>query len=204
MKVVVATKIHRSGLELLQNQGFEVSVYRAGRIPDFNWLCRELSDADALVIIPIHRIDKRVLECARKLKIIVLHGSGYENIDLEACYKRGICVTRVAIPIAKAVAEHIIALALTMLRNIIRADRYVREGYWSTGPAPRELLSSSLWNKTIGIIGMGRIGVYVAKLFKSFDTRILYWNRRRKLELELALGIEFRDLNELLRESDIV
>jgi len=204
VKVVLATKIHRAAVEYLEKSGLEVAIYTEGRIPPREWFCKELADADALIVTPLHRIDSELLQCAPRLQLIVLHGSGFENIDLRSCEERGVCVARVADPIAYAVAEHALALTLALLRKLVKAHSYIVSRRWDSGPAPRELLTSSLWGKTVGIVGMGRIGSLIAKLFRAFDTRIIYWSRRRKVELELALGIEYRELDDLLQESDIV
>ncbi len=204
MKVVLATKIHRAAIEYLKKSGLEVVIYTEGRVPPREWLCKELVDADALIVTPLHRVDREFLQCAPRLRLIVLHGSGFENIDLRSCEERGVCVARIADPIAHAVAEHALALTLALLRKLVKAHSYIVSRRWDSGPAPRELLTSSLWGKTVGIVGMGRIGSLIARLFKAFDTRILYWSRRRKVELELALGIEYRELDNLLQESDIV
>ncbi len=202
-KIVYALRVHRSGIELLVNRGYNVVVYD-GRYPPKEWLQKELVDADVLVVAPIHVVDKEILNYANRLKLIVLHGSGYENIDLELCSSKGICVAYEPDAIAEAVAEHALGLTLALLRNIVLGDRYVRSGSWGKGPAPRELLGTSLKGKTVGIIGLGRIGSNIARLFKHMGCKIIYWSRRRKPEVEHALGIEYRELHELLSKSDIV
>lgn len=188
---------------MLKEKGYNVVVYE-GRTPPKEWLIQELMDADVLVVAPIHVVDEELISKAKKLKLIVLHGSGYENIDLEACRRRNICVAYEPDAIAEAVAEHALGLTLTLLRNIVLGDRYIRNRVWGKGPAPRELLGTSLYGKTVGIIGLGRIGASVARLFKHMGCKVIYWSRRRKPEVEHALGIEYRELHELLGESDIV
>lgn len=188
---------------MLKEKGYNVVVYE-GRTPPREWLIQELIDADVLVVAPIHVVDEELISKAKKLKLIVLHGSGYENIDLEACRRRNICVAYEPDAIAEAVAEHALGLTLALLRNIVLGDRYIRNRVWGKGPAPRELLGTSLYGKTVGIIGLGRIGASVARLFKHMGCKVIYWSRRRKPEAEHALGIEYRELHELLSESDVV
>ncbi len=202
-KIVYALRVHRSGIELLRKKGYDVIVYN-GRYPPKEWLQRELVDADVLVVAPIHVVDEEILRHADKLKLVMLHGSGYENIDLELCRSKGICVAYEPDAIAEAVAEHALGLTLALLRNIVVGDRYIRGKLWGKGPAPRELLGTSLRNKTVGIIGLGRIGSSIARLFKYMGCNVIYWSRRKKPEVEHALGIEYRELEELLRNSDIV
>ncbi len=195
-------KVHRSGLELLSSKGFEVIVYDKSK-PIEEWLCEKLRNAKALVVAPFHHIDERILGCGR-IELLVVHGSGYENIDLEECSKRSICVVNTPDAIAESVAEHALGLVLTLLRNIAYGDRFIRDNLWGTGPAPRPLLGTSLRGKTIGVIGLGRIGSSIAKLFRKYGNRVIYWSRRRKPEVEHALDIEYREINELLEEADVV
>ncbi len=204
-KVLVAVRMHEAGLALLRKAGFRVVVNPQGRRVDEEWLCRELRDAWALMTTMRVKVTSRLLECAENLKLIVTLTSGYDHIDLEACSARGICVANTPEAIAAAVAEHTLGLVLALLRNIARGDRYIREGEWRSGPAPRALLSTMLRGKTIGIIGMGRIGASTAALFRAMGAgKIYYWSRRRKPEVEAVLGAEFVDLDTLFRESDVV
>ena len=203
VKVVYAIRVHRNGINMLREKGYDIVVFE-GRKPPRGWLIRELTDADALVVAPIHVINEDILSRTRKLRLIVLHGSGYENIDLEYCSKKGICVAYEPDTIAESVAEYTLGLALALLRNIVVGDRYIRRRVWSKGPAPRELLGTTLRGKTVGIIGLGRIGAGVARVFKCVGCRVIYWSRRRKPEVEHALGIEYKNLLELLSESDII
>jgi phosphoglycerate dehydrogenase-like enzyme len=204
-KVLVAVKIHEDGLRLLHSEGFRVVVNPRGRRVDEEWLCRELHDAWALMTTMRMRITEDILGCADRLRLIVTLTSGYDHIDLEACEKRGICVANTPEAISLAVAEHILGMTLALLRNVVRGDRYVRGGEWGTGPAPRELLSTMLRRKVVGVVGMGRIGAAASSLMRSVGAaEILYWSRRRKPEAEAATGAEFVDLDTLFRESDIV
>jgi len=203
LKVVYAVKVHRKGLELLREKGFEVVVYSKGRVPPFEWLCKEIRDAQGLVITPIHRVNSELLRCSDKLRIVVIHGSGYENVDLDTCEERGVCVANEPDAIAESVAEHALALALAVLRNVARGDRYVRSGAWREGPAPRSLIGTSLKGKTVGIVGAGRVGSAAARLFKALGSRVVYWSRR-KPELEHGVGVEYVGLEKLFEESDIV
>lgn len=203
-RVVYAVKVHRRGLELLRERGFEVVVYRGGRTPPFEWLCRELRSADGLVVTPMHWVDSRLLGCSDRLRIIVVHGSGYENVDLRACEERGVCVVNEPDAIAESVAEHALALTLAVLRNVARGDRYVRSGAWREGPAPRPLIGTSLRGKTVGIVGAGRVGSATARLFKALGCRVVYWSRRRKPELEHGAGVEYVGLERLFEDSDVV
>ncbi len=204
VKIVFATRIHRVAFEILRKYGFEVEVYEGGRYPPKEWFREKLIDADALVVTPMHRVDEELLGYGPRLKVVALFGSGYENIDIDACSRRKVCVFREPEAIDRAVAEHVLALVLSLMRKVVEGDRYVREGRWSEGPAPRELLSSSLEGKKIGIVGMGLLGRYVAQLFRRLGLEVMYWSRRRKLDVEENLGLQYVELDDLLAQSDVV
>jgi glyoxylate reductase len=203
VNVLYTFKTHKSGIQLLKDHGFHV-VYFEGRRPPKNWICEKLNEADAVVIPPYLKVDEDLVKCGQRLKLIVVHGSGYENIDLEACNKHGICLSNSPDALADAVAEYAIAITLALLRNIVRGDIAVRKGKWFQGPAPREFLSTSLRGKIIGIIGMGRIGSKTAALFKALGAEVIYWSRRRKFEVEHSIDIKYVELDELLSSSDVI
>jgi glyoxylate reductase len=149
-------------------------------------------------------IDASVLETARKLKIIANYGVGYNNIDVETATRRGVLVTNTPGILTNATADITMALLLAVGRRIIEGDRMVREGkfrFW----APFHFLGHEISGKTLGIIGMGRIGRAVARRAAGFDMKLLYHNRRHlPPEREAALKAEYADLESLLSESDFV
>ena len=202
-RVVIAFKMHRRGVEKLRANGIDFTMYD-GRYPPREWFEHNLSDAEILVVTPIHRVDEEILSIAPKLRLVLLHGSGYDRIDIDACSRRRICVARVHRYVNEAVAEFALALALAAVRNVVVGDRFVRSGRWTEGPAPRALLSRSLRSLTVGIVGMGDIGYRVARLFRMLGVEVVYWSRRRKLDVEASLGVKYLDLDELLSLSDIV
>jgi len=202
MKVVIAFRMPRRGIEILRSAGFEVEVFSDRRAPR-SWILEHIEDADALVVSPIVPVDREIVERGKRLRIVALFGSGYENIDIDACNSRGVCVARVADYIDEAAAELALALALAHLRRVVQGDRVVRAGEWR-GFVPRELLGRSIRSVVVGIVGLGKLGTHVAKLFRALGARVVYWSRRRKPLVELALGIEYAPLDTVLRESDVV
>ncbi len=161
---------------------------------------KELSDAEALVVGG-EPIDEDLLEEAPKLRIIARFGVGYERIDLEACTKRGIYVSYTPGALSNAVAELTMGLILCLSRKITEADRYVRTEW---GKGPRFTLGIDLEGKTLGIIGLGRIGIAVARRTKAFDMKLVYYDVIHRQDLEETLGIRFVELDDLLRISDFV
>lgn len=202
VKVVFTMKPHRSALQKLHELGFDVTFF-PGRNPSREWLESELRNAECVVVPPFQVVDKEFLDLAPSLRLLVIHGSGTDSVVLEEVYKRRICVANAPDFIAEAVAEHVLALTLSILRRVVEGDRAIRTGEWREGAAPRRFLGNSIKGKVVGIIGLGRVGTEVAKLFRLLGAHVVYWSRRRKPEVEHALGIKFARLEDLLKSSDI-
>ena len=152
-----------------------------------------LREADA--VIPEHaQVDASFLARAPKLRMVQT-GAGYDNVDLEACTRRGILVCNAAGVNAAAVAEHTMALLLGWYKNIVPLDRCLREGRETP-----DYTGSELAGKTVGVVGLGAIGRRVARYCLAFDMRVLGFSRR---PVELP-GVEPADLDTLFRESDVV
>jgi D-3-phosphoglycerate dehydrogenase len=161
-----------------------------------------VKDANGLLVPPQAVINSEVINAAKKLEIISLIGVGYENIDVEAASRKKIPVAFTPVA-SKCVAEHTFALILAVSRGIISADSYVRSGEWKELVAFLEP-GTDLSGKTLGIVGLGRIGSEVAKRGKCFEMNVIYYDAERKEDKEKELGIRFVSLDELLSSSDFV
>jgi glyoxylate reductase len=154
------------------------------------------------------KITCELLSEAKNLRIISQYAVGYDNIDVECATKQGIYVTNTPGVLTDATAELAWTLILATARRIVEADVFVRWGEWwrkGTGWHPKMMLGTQVTGKTLGIIGMGRIGRAVAKKAKGFDMKILYYDIfRLPEELEKQLGAKYVDLDTLLAESDII
>ena len=148
------------------------------------------------------RIDEEFLDRAPRLRLVARFGVGYDNVDVEACTRRGVYVTHTPGVLSGAVADLTWGLILSLARGLPGADRFVRER-WAQG-LERLPFGFDLEGKTLGIIGLGRIGAEVARRAQGFGVRVLYHDVVRKPELEEAYGVEYAPLEELLRASDIV
>lgn len=177
-------------------------------IPEFDRekILRELEDADIVVgdytfKIPITR---EMIEHMKRVRLIQQPSTGYDHIDVEAAKEKGIPVANIGGANALSVAEHTIALALLLLKRIIHAHHRVSSGVW----AQDEMFNLGiyeLYDKKWGIIGLGRIGREVAKRVRCFGVKTLYYDKIRfPVELERELQVEYRPLNRLLRESDVI
>ncbi len=160
---------------------------------------RLVDDVDVIVGV---RVSGRVISAAKRLKMIQTVGTGVDGVDVDAATERGIVVCSSVGLNAVPVAEHAMVLMLALAKNITRYDRKIRGGDW-----PR-LSSTLLRHKTLGIVGLGSIGVEVAKRAKAFEMHILAIKRNPIEELGLKLGLDFlggqADLPRVLSESDFV
>jgi len=186
---------------------YDVEIWDRYEEMPYTALLSKVRDIDALVSFLSDRIDCGLLSEAKNLKIIAQYAVGYNNIDVECATKRGIYITNTPEVLTDATAELTWALLLAVSRNIVIGDHFVRFGEWERGKVawhPTMLLGHQLSGKTLGIIGLGRIGRKVALYGKAFGMRVLYHNRKKDEELERELGVEYRSLDDLLRESDFV
>ena len=139
------------------------------------------------------------LELLPSLRIVANFGVGYDRIDVAACVARGVAVTNTPGVLDAATADLTFALILAVRRRLVEGDRLVRSGQWR-GSYADAFLGLELTGSTLGILGLGRIGAAVARRSRGFDLRVLYTQRR---QAETDLG-EYRELDDLLRESDVV
>jgi glyoxylate reductase len=168
--------------------------------------------ADALLSLLTDRIDADLMDAiGPQLRLISNYAVGFDNIDVKAAGDRGIVVTNTpSDEVNEAVAEHTWALILGLARRIVESDEFVRqEGYFANsggyrGWEPDLFLGPSVKGKTLGIIGLGRIGSMVARRAKGYELTVLYNKHEPDLEAEKELGIKFVPLDELLSTSDFV
>ena len=145
-----------------------------------------------------------VLEQAPKLRVVANLGVGYDNIDVEACTRRGILVTNTPDVVTEATADLAFTLLLAAARRVVEGDNYIRTGQWLHGQW-NLLWGSELHGKTLGIYGFGRIGQAVARRGRGFSMRILYHSRHALgKDVERELGVQWVERETLLRESDFL
>jgi len=188
-----------SSLRMLE-ESMEVRRGRVDRAYTEEELCREVVDADALLLTSRDRVTKKVLEAARRLKIIGKYGVGVDSIDLDAASEKGIIVTVTPGANADSVAEHTIALMLALCKKLIPSFERVKEGGWKD----LDLKAMELKGKCVGIIGLGVIGGKVAEKLKGFRVHLLATDPYISKDSIEKLDAELLPLNELLHRSDIV
>ena len=173
------------------------------RIPRAELLAR-VEDKDALVCLLTEQVDEELLGRAPALRIAATVSVGYDNIDVPACTRRRVIATNTPGVLDETTADFTWTLLLAIARRLVEGDAWTRSGTWP-GWDLDQLLGSDIWGKTLGIVGLGRIGVAVARRASGFQMRVLYSNRSRlSQERERELSAEYASLDTLLRESDFV
>jgi glyoxylate reductase len=203
MTIFLTRSIPAEGIEILQRHG-DLHIYPHDRPITKAELLESVRDADALLCLLTDPVDADVIAAAPRLKVISNYAVGYNNIDIDAAKARGIAVTNTPGVLTDATADIAFALMLACARRIAEGDRWIR-GHDFPGWAPMQLLGQDLREKTLGIVGAGRIGEALARrAFGAYDMRVLYVDTRRNENLESAFGARFCELDALLRESDYV
>jgi glyoxylate reductase len=162
-----------------------------------------LCQADAAIVTLGDRIDAETIHAATRLKILANYAVGYNNIDLAAAKRRGLIVTNTPDVLTDATADLTWALLLATARRIVEGDGLVRSGRW-TGWSPTQLLGAEISGKTLGVIGMGRIGQAVARRAVGFHMSVLYHTRQAMASSSIPREWEYRSLRDLLVEADFV
>lgn len=207
-RVLVTRPIPDSGLKLLKQKRYEVDVYPKDQpIPRRELLKRlKAKKYDALLSILTDKIDDAIFKAAGdQLKVVGNYAVGFNNIDLEAAKKHGVTVTNTPGPeINESVAEHVIALMFALAHRVVETDDFARANKYK-GWGPQMFLGTDVTNKTLGIVGMGRIGMQVAhRMHDGFGMKILYNNLTKNEEAEKKYGAKKVSLGQLLKQSDFV
>src|SRR5580692_4298167 len=195
MKVIVADKISERGVELLRQQpGWNVVLTTKDN------LNAEIADADALIVRSATKVTAELLDKAPRLRAVGRAGVGVDNIDLDAATTRGVLVMSTPGGNAISVAEHTFALLLALARQVPRLDKAMHEGKWEKSSAA----GTEVRGKTLGLIGLGRIGSEVALRADAFDMRVLGYDPYISEAAAREVQVELVPLDKLLAESDFV
>ncbi len=199
LKILITDKISEKGIEYLKSLDDVKPVVRADI--DENELAAIIGEYDGLIIRSGTQVNAEVLENAGKLRAIVRAGVGVDNIDIDAATKKGIFVMNTPGANTLSAAEHTMALVMAMSRNIVPACNSLKSGKWDR----KQFTGRQLDDKTLGLIGLGRIGMAVAKIAKGLNMRIIgYDPLAKESEVEKA-GIDLTtDFNEIIKKSDYI
>ncbi|NUQ57314.1 MAG: D-glycerate dehydrogenase [Candidatus Paceibacter sp.] len=210
MKIYITRNIPGQGIKMLQDKGYEVDINPKDRVLAKDELIKILKKKQyhAVLCLLTDKIDGEVMDAAPNAKIFANYAVGFDNIDIEAAKKRGVMVSNTPDVLNEAVAEHAVALMLAVGHRIPEADVFTRKGKYK-GWTPTLLLGNGLFGKTVGIVGLGRIGSRAAHMVSNgFGAKVVYYDIRRNesFEKEFPTGaIEFKaSIDEVLREADFV
>ena len=203
--VVVTRKIPDAGLNLLESK-FDLRVNPRDRVLKKEELKKLVAGSSAILALLTDQIDDSVFAASGKnLKIVANYAVGYDNVDLVAAKKRKIIVTNTQSVLTQAVAEHTFALLLSCARRIVESDKFTRAGKY-LGWEPELLLGTELSGKTLGILGLGRIGSKVAEIaVLGLGMKVIYYdNGQANRELDKSLGAQAVTVRKLLTSADVV
>ena len=202
-KVFITRRIQDAAIAELGNR-YQVDVHSGGPASREEILSG-IADAEGLICFPYDRIDREVIDSARRLRIISAYSVGFEHIDVQHAKDRGIRVGHTPDVLTDATADMTLALLLDLFRRVSEEDRIVREGRWGSIYSATEHLGVDLQGKTLGILGMGRIGQAVAKRAGAFGMRISYCSRQRLPDSqEKPLGAVHVSFDDLVSQSDVI
>ncbi len=202
MKIFVTRKIPEAGLDLLRKE-FTITVNSYDRVLTKEEIIKGLKGKDGLLCLLTDPIDRDVIFSEPKLKMIANYAVGYNNIDVKAATERCITVSNTPDVLTDTTAEMAWALLFSVARRTVEGDRFTRAGKFN-GWAPLLMLGQDISNKTLGVIGAGRIGAAFALKSKGFNMNVLYFDENRNDKLEKELNAKKVDLQTLLKESDYV
>jgi len=198
MKILVSDALSEEGIKILRDiKEFQVDV-KTDLKPDA--LKEIIKDYDALLVRSATKVTKDIIASAVKLKIIGRAGVGLDNVDLEAATQKGIIVMNTPGGNTISTAEHTMSMIMALSRNIPQAAASTKLGEWKRS----KFMGIELYGKTLGIVGLGRIGKEVAKRALSFGMKILAYDPFLSREVAESLGIEIMDLVDLLKNSDYI
>lgn len=199
-RVFVSRQLPGSGLDRLRAEA-EVTVWDDELPPPYELLLEEAGRSEALITLLTDRIDPPLMDAAPRLRVISNVAVGYDNIDVAAATQRGILVANTPGVLTETTADFAFALLMAAARRVVEGDRATREGRWRTWH-PSFLLGQDIHGATLGIVGLGAIGLAVARRARAFGMRVLYHDSMRRPEAESDLNLSFAPLDELLREAD--
>lgn len=205
MKIFVTRQIPGDHIKKLKEAEHEVAISQFDRPLSGEELVEKVKGMDAILSLLTDRVDGDLMDAAGpQLKIISSYAVGFDNVDIKAATDRGIVVTNTPCDeVNEAVAEHTWALILALSRRIVEADEATRKGGFK-GWEPDIFLGINLIGKTLGIVGLGKIGSMVARRAKGYSMTVLYNKHSQDPEAEKELGVKFASLDELLIASDVV
>lgn len=204
-EVFITRRIFPEAREKLEKAGVDYEINDTGEILSKEELLEGVRGKQGLIPLLNDQVDSEVMKASPELEVIANLAVGYDNIDVEAATERGIMVTNTPGVLTETTADLTFGLLLAAARRIPEADSYVRRGDWDGWELMQPQQGLDVHGKTLGIIGMGRIGTAVARRgYFGFNMDVVYHSRTRKQSVEAELEADFLGLDQLLGESDFL
>lgn len=203
-KVFLTRTLHDFALNELKKR-YQIEVH-SGKIPiPLTKLRSKIKDVDGIICFPYDKINKETIELAKNLKVISTYSVGFDHIDVNYAKKRKIRVGYTPEVLTDATADLAFSLLLDLLRRVSEGDRIIRNDKWKVIYGAHDYVGVDLQGKTLGILGLGRIGKTLAKRAKAFEMNIVYHNRKPiSKSKENSLGVKFVSFEKLITQSDII
>ena len=202
-KIYATHELFEPAREIL-NANCDIQYWSKSERPPREEVLRTIRDKEGLICLLTEKINDELLRAAPKLRITANVAVGYDNIDVDACTRRGVAVTNTPGVLDETTADFAWTLLMAVARRISEGEALARSGNWK-GWNLDQLCGSDVWGKTLGLVGFGRIGRAVARRASGFSMKIIYTDAMRAAEdVERSLNTEFRDMNALLAESDFI
>ena len=201
-RVYVTQRIPEQGLNLIHDF-CDATVWPEELPPPREEILRQTRDCDGLVSLLTDTIDGELLDACPQLRVVSNMAVGFDNIDVPAATARGVLVGNTPGVLTETTADFAFALLLAAARRIVEGVDYARAGKWRTW-GPLLLLGGDVHHATLGLVGLGRIGLEMAKRAKGFDMRVLYYDVYRREDVEREMGITYAALDDVLAQADFV
>lgn len=197
MKILVSDSLSKQGVEVLEKAGFTVVVKT--KMPK-DELLREIQDADGLIVRSGTKVTAELIAAAEKLKVVGRAGSGLDNVDTPAATRRGIVVMNTPGGNTVTTAEHTLSMICSMARRIPQATASTKSGKWEKD----KFMGVELYNKVLGIVGVGQIGGYLSKLAQGIGMSVVAFDPYLSEERAQKMGVSMVELDELFKRADII
>lgn len=197
MNILVSDSLSSKGVEVLERAGFYVEVKTKLSKEE---LLQEIGNYEALIVRSATKVTKEVIEAGGRLRIVGRAGTGLDNVDTEAATRRGIVVMNTPGGNTITTAEHTMSMIAAMSRKIPQATKSMKDSKWEKS----KFMGSELYNKTLGLVGLGQIGSYVAKLAQGWSMNVIGYDPYLAVERAKQMGIEVVELEELFHRADVI
>ena len=203
-KVYVTRQLFPEAIKIVKEVA-EVEIFEGENNPiPRDLLLKKAREVNGLIPLLTDRIDAELMDQADNLKVVSNYAVGYNNIDVDEATKRGIRVTNTPGVLTDTTADYAFALMMATSRRIAEADKYIRDGEWIHAWGPKMFIGGDVHGKTLGIVGIGRIGSAMVPRARGFNMDVIYYDCVRNSKKERELNLEYKTLEDVLENSDFV